>query len=105
VCEDIWYDAPDHTEDEMEDEEIWYDARDGTKDEACCVSREDQQHAFQQLLHLLRPVKSLTRSNVLLTSVHLLSYVATVKLLEDIAEHNCNQHYQVVGSAFIAGDQ
>jgi hypothetical protein len=53
--EDIWYDAPDCTEDELEDEEIWYDARDGTKDEACCVSCKDQQHAFQQLLHMLRP--------------------------------------------------
>jgi hypothetical protein len=53
---------------------------------------------------LVRPVKSPT-SDVLLTSVHLLSYIATVRLLEDIAEHNHNQHYQVVGGAFIAGDQ
>jgi hypothetical protein len=42
---------------------------------------------------------------VLLTSVHLLSYVTTVKLLEDIAEHKHDQHYQVVGGAFLAGDQ
>jgi hypothetical protein len=88
----------------LEDEEIWYDARDGTKNKACCVSREDQQCAFQQLLHMLRPARSPT-SDVLLTSVNLLSYVATVKLLEDIAEHKHGQHYKVVGSAFLAGDQ
>jgi hypothetical protein len=84
--EDIWYDALDCTEDELEDDDIWYDARDGTEDEASCVAREDRQRAFQQLLHMLRPVRSPT-SEVLLTSAHLLSYVATVKLLEDIAEH------------------
>jgi hypothetical protein len=102
--EDIWYDALDCTEDELEDDDIWYDARDGTEDEASCVAREDRQRAFQQLLHMLRPVRSPT-SEVLLTSAHLLSYVATVKLLEDIAEHKHGRRYKVVGGAFLAGDQ
>jgi hypothetical protein len=53
---------------------IWYDARDGTEDEASCVSREDRQRAFQQLLHMLRPARSPT-SEVLLPTFEPCSWV------------------------------
>jgi hypothetical protein len=89
-----WFDAQ---------EDIWYDASDGSEEEVHYVTSAERERAFKQLLHLLRPVKSQLNKRVL-TSTHLLCYVATVRLLEDLEEHN-HEHHQVVGGAYIATDQ
>jgi hypothetical protein len=68
-----------------------------------CLELREHVPLFKQLLHLLRPARSWMGEGVLM-STHLLYYVTTVRLLEDLKEHN-HEHHQLVGGAYITADQ